>query len=210
MQIAAIVLSYALGLVVMVLCVGVLRSRALLDGLLPPGKPDMPLASRLRRLEEITALTPAEFERLVGELFAWQGYEVTPTPSSGDQGVDLFLRRAGRLSVVQCKRYQPGEPVGQPVVRDLYGVLAHHAAWEAYLVTSGSFSEPARSWAAGKPIRLVDGNQLAEWLEMLRSNARPHPDRRTLLGLALAALALLAGGALLGMTWLLVLQALTA
>jgi restriction endonuclease Mrr len=44
--------------------------------------------------------------------------------------------------------------------------MLHERAQEGYFVTTSSFSLPARSWAQGKFIHLVDGRELAEWAKV--------------------------------------------
>jgi hypothetical protein len=101
---------------------------------------------------------PRRFERIVCLLFSAMGYEVEETTYVGDEGVDGFLRRDGRLSILQCKRVQSA--VGQPVLRDLWGNVSHHGADEGIVVTTGSVSRQARDWARGKPIRIIELNDL--------------------------------------------------
>lgn len=118
---------------------------------------------RIRDLPSLQQLDPVAFERFAGYLFWQQGYTVFTTPNSGDQGVDLFVRKGRQVCVVQCKRYRG--TVGQPVVRDLFGVMIHNAATEAILVTSGRISPAARTWAQDKPIQLLDGSALLAWAQ---------------------------------------------
>ncbi len=124
--------------------------------------------SRIRRLnknralEQLKAMDPIVFEYLVGALFEQQGYRVTNPSASADEGVDLILQKPLKKAVVQCKRY--GHSVGQPVVRDLYGTMLHNRAKESYLVTTAIITAQARSWAKGKPIHLVDGYDLVNWI----------------------------------------------
>lgn len=113
------------------------------------------------QLSKLQAMDPIAFEKYVGTLFAKQGYRVEDTQASADEGIDLIVRQGRRMAVVQCKRYQGS--VGQPIVRDLYGVMLHTGANEAYLVTTGSVTLAARRWAEGKPIHLVDQHRLVEW-----------------------------------------------
>ena len=76
-------------------------------------------------------------------------------------GVDILVTdAAGRLAVVQCKRYRG--TVGESTVRDLYGTMIHHDASMAFLVSTGAISASARRWAAGKPIGLIDGERLVD------------------------------------------------
>jgi len=120
------------------------------------------------RLSKLQSMDPIEFEKYVGALFARRGFRVEDTRASADEGIDLIVRRGRRMAVVQCKRYQGS--VGQPVVRDLYGVLLHTGADEAYLVTTGSVTRAAQHWAEGKPIHLVDQHRLVEWTRTGRLN----------------------------------------
>lgn len=114
-----------------------------------------------RSLEALLALSPAEFEDLVAELFESYGHQAQVAGGASDHGVDVLVQSAqGEKWVVQCKRYAGS--VGEPVVRDLYGVLQHEAAQRAYLVTTGSFTTQARAWAEGKPIMLYDGESLVK------------------------------------------------
>jgi hypothetical protein len=108
--------------------------------------------------EALHSLSPVEFERLVKHLFESLGYQVEVTRRSHDEGIDLLLDKGEEHSIVQCKRFK-GQ-VGQPVVRDFYGTVVHEKAARGYLVTSGTFSFPARTWAEGKNLVLVDGPDL--------------------------------------------------
>ncbi|MCA9980978.1 MAG: restriction endonuclease [Anaerolineales bacterium] len=161
--------------------------------------------AKLRRLNQMQALDPIDFERYVGWLYARDGYSVSETVTSGDEGVDLILtNRLGRKIIVQCKRYAGN--VGQPVVRDLYGAMMHTAAKEAHLVTSGRISRQAEEWAAGKPIKLVDGHDLVAWANQHRRDEMESGGRnwlRWLIGgsVALALLVCVGAVAIFYYTW---------
>lgn len=106
-------------------------------------------------------LSPAEFEEYVAQrIFARQGYHVHNTPDVKDGGIDILVTDPhGHTIVVQCKRY--GGTVGSATVRELYGTMIHEGAVHAFLVTTGRISSDARLWAEGKPMFLMDGEQLA-------------------------------------------------
>ena len=98
-----------------------------------------------------------EFEMLVGEGFRLQGYQVIETGGSGaDGGVDLVLSKGGERFFVQCKQWKAYK-VGVEVVRELYGVMAAKGAAGGFVVTSGRFTEPAKEFAKGRNLKLVDG-----------------------------------------------------
>lgn len=112
-------------------------------------------------VDELYALSPKAFEHYVAELFERRGYKVEVRGRAGDLGVDLMLaRNDGRRAVVQCKRYR--HSVGPEVVRELLGTMLHERAVHGFLVTTAEISDGARSWAADKPITLIDGAALAQ------------------------------------------------
>lgn len=96
-----------------------------------------------------------EFEGLVAEHFRRQGYVVTEAGGSApDGGIDLQLIKGGEHFLVQCKQWRAYK-VGVDVVRQLYGVMAARGAVGGFVVTSGEFTDDARSFSSGRNILLV-------------------------------------------------------
>lgn len=117
-------------------------------------------------LDSIAALGWKHFEQLVGEAFRRQGYTVEETGLGGaDGGIDLILRKNGRRVLVQCKQWRQRQ-VGAKVVREMYGLLAHHRADEVKIACSGTYTRDAAEFAQGKPIELIGGEEL---LRMIRA-----------------------------------------
>lgn len=117
------------------------------------------LLENQKDLDSLRSLSWKKFEELVGEAYRRQGYFVLENPGEGaDGGVDLRLRKGGKKVYVQCKHWK--RDVGVKVVRELYGVIKAQNAVKGIIVTSGSFSADAMSFAKGKEIELVDGTQL--------------------------------------------------
>jgi len=114
-----------------------------------------------RSRERLRTLPPEEFERHVGRLFEALGYEVTLTPKSNDEGIDLYLKKNSPGAIVQCKRYTSTK-VSRPDIQQLYGVLHHKRANEAFFVTTGEFSRQAREFAKNKPIHLIGLEKLVQ------------------------------------------------
>ena len=127
------------------------------------------LAKRIPLDREIGSLTGEEFEAFVASLFEREEWRVSLTAQSGDMGIDINLSHVsdGRRAVVQCKKYKGS--VGQPVIRDLYGVMTHVKADEGYVVTTGHFTPAAISFSRGKSIRLIDGEALWSWVQCHKS-----------------------------------------
>ena len=117
-----------------------------------------------------------ELEQLVLEAYRRLGYQVEESVSGGpDGGVDLRLRRHGQLTLVQCKHWR-SRRVGAPVVREQYGLLAHHTADAVIVVTTGDFTSEARAFAAGKPIELIAGTELLPLVRGVQRTPAPPTD----------------------------------
>ena len=116
-------------------------------------------------LEELKALSPSDFEKLVAETYRAQGHKVEIVGSTGDHGIDLVVKtRKGETWIVQCKKYRG--KVGEPVIRDFYGALRASDADAGAVITTGLITSQARLWADGKPIFLYDGD---EFLDVMRT-----------------------------------------
>ena len=116
--------------------------------------------ARLRKLRDFwMSLSGPEFEQELGAQYRQLGYQVEYTPTSGDEGVDLVLRKDGRTTVVQCKSYK--YPVGPATARELYGSLMHFGADSAILACTGGFTSGVLDFVKGKPIELVSSVELA-------------------------------------------------
>jgi len=106
-----------------------------------------------------------EFEMLVGEAFRRKGYMVSETGGGGaDGGVDLVLRKDGEKFLVQCKQWKAYK-VGVTTIRELYGVMAAGGAAGGFVVTSGVFTQEAKSFADGRNIDLIDGSELTAMIK---------------------------------------------
>jgi restriction system protein len=126
------------------------------------------IAGSATSLESLRAVSWKDFEFLVAEAYRRQGYAVDYSLGKGaDGGVDLVLRKAGRVSLVQCKQWKVFS-VGAPVIREMFGIMTAERADEAIIVTSGRFTSEAESFAKGKSIRLVDGPHLLKLVKQVQ------------------------------------------
>lgn len=129
-------------------------------------------------LTSIRALTWRQFETLVAEAYRRQGYVVLSNAGDGpDGGVDLTLKKDGNLILVQCKQWKAFK-VGVNVIREIYGVMTAGHAHGAIVITSGLFTQEAKSFAGGKPIDLVEGQQVADLIGLVQKTPA-HTSRPT-------------------------------
>lgn len=114
-----------------------------------------------------------DFEKLVGEAFRLQGYQVSEAGGGGpDGGVDLVLRKGTETFLVQCKQWKAYQ-VGVRVVRELYGVMAARGAAGGFVVTSGRFTDDARAFANGRNVKLIDGPRLLKLIKQVKTARNP-------------------------------------
>lgn len=122
--------------------------------------------------EEMYRLEPRQFEELVGELLSRQGYQVTLTPMSRDGGRDLLVASQSGLGdflyLVECKRFAAHRPVSIGIVQRLYGVVAAERATAGIVVTTSSFSRPARDYqsALARQLSLIEYGDLKRWIDL--------------------------------------------
>lgn len=128
------------------------------------------LVDRQTSFESLRNIPWKQPEFLVAEAYRRQGYQVEFSLGRGaDGGVDLTLRRDGRTSLVQYKQWKVFS-VGAPVIREIFGLMTAENADDAIIVTSGKFTRDAHDFAAGKPIRLIDGPQLLALVQSVQGS----------------------------------------
>ena len=141
-------------------------------------------AERLRRqarradlkLAQLGSLSPEGFEEFIAEVFEALGFDVQRVGGTGDDGVDLRVRRDGLLGIVQCKYHSRGV-VGSPELRKFLGAIQHTRSHKGFFVTTRTFSLAAERFVADHPIELIDGPRLVELVqEAIGPGAQREPE----------------------------------
>lgn len=122
-------------------------------------------------LEQVKAVTPARFERLVVDLLVAMGYGGSRqeagrvTQLSGDGGIDGTIKE-DKLGLdviyVQAKKWE--NTVGRPEIQKFAGALQGQRASKGVFITTSNFSREAVEYASiiQSKIILVDGNELVK------------------------------------------------
>lgn len=111
-------------------------------------------------IHNLDSLTGYEFEEFLGVLFDKMGFTTETTKLSGDQGADLIIRRFGRTTAVQAKRYNG--KVSNKAIQEVTASIAHYNANTGMVVTTGEFTASAIELAKSNNIKLVDRQKLEE------------------------------------------------
>ncbi len=126
---------------------------------------------------DLRLLMPDEFEWLVGETFAREGWTVRETgrQEGPDGNIDLKLANQGKQVIVQCKRWD-SRLVGVDEIREFAGTLMREglAGSNGVFVTLSDFTQSAKTEASQIGIELINGRELYSKIERVR-RAAPCP-----------------------------------
>jgi hypothetical protein len=119
-------------------------------------------------------MDPHKFEELVATLLKAKGYDVEVTKRTRDGGLDIRACKKSDvgtlLTMTQCKRYAPHRKVTVEAVRQLYGVVESDKATNGLIITTSTFTSPAKVFQEQNKYRmsLADMEDLKNWLRDLR------------------------------------------
>jgi restriction system protein len=106
-----------------------------------------------------------EFEEYLVELYRAYGYEVEPTPASGDFGADLIVYSGSEKLIIQAKRYN--HKVGVEAVQQVAAAVPFYKGTRGIVITNSYYTENARRLAAPNRVELVDRDGLKELIDGL-------------------------------------------
>ena len=110
--------------------------------------------------KDYLGLTPREFENFVGYVFKSKGYHVESINHTKDQGADIVMSRRDEKVCVQVKRY--GGSVGNKAVQEVVASLPYYNADRGIVVTTGRFTEAAKTLASVNEVELIDGTKFSK------------------------------------------------
>ena len=114
---------------------------------------------------------PTEFEEYIADLFSRLGYKTQAVGGSHDRGIDVIAERDGIKHYIQCKKFII-QTVTLGAVRDFYGALTDHLAnGKGYFITTNKFTLEAEKFAEDKPIELIDGQRLIEYIRLVEKES---------------------------------------
>jgi HJR/Mrr/RecB family endonuclease len=127
-------------------------------------------------LQRLSQMTPTQFEHYMADVYRLLGYSAIVTPRTGDGGKDIILKKNGIVSLAECKLYITTK-VGRRDVQIFHSAIIDAGAKEGLFITTGEFTRSAYEYAKGKPIKLIDREQL---LRLLAQITKEHSSTETL------------------------------
>jgi restriction system protein len=123
-----------------------------------------PSAARIANtLEALRAMSWDDFSAAIEDAFRRDGYGVNRL---GGTQADFELTKAGRISLVGCKRWKVARTGIEPL-RELYAAGRARGAHECIYVVAGEITDNARAFAAEKNIRLLHDAELVKLLPLV-------------------------------------------
>lgn len=105
------------------------------------------------------------FEWFVGQYYLSKGYDIKLGSGSRDDGIDVFVESRNKTKAVQVKRYRPDKTIGSPTVRETIGAAEQKGIEEAVIITTGSFTKPAK-----KAAEETNGNKNSISIELINGD----------------------------------------
>lgn len=111
-------------------------------------------------IEAVGAMSWREFSTTLADAFRRDGYAVTPLAGPH---ADFEITKAGRTSLVACKRWKAASAGVEPL-RDLHAAKEAREASEGIYVAVAGITDNARRFATDNRIRIIGSAELAQML----------------------------------------------
>lgn len=112
-----------------------------------------------------------EFEHWCADQLRKQGWDVAVSRVSGDQGVDVMVRRDGVEVAIQCKRYS--NPIGNKAVQEVFTGAQNEGAGHSCVIGTGGFTASAKQIAKATGVHLIDASDLGSFSDIFGFTGSP-------------------------------------
>lgn len=109
----------------------------------------------------LNAMSLRDFLNLLEAAYQREGFIVTRTSGAAD----LILVKAGRTSLVSCKRWKAASHGVEPL-RELKAARRAQEAQEAIYICIGGLTDNARQFALDNKVKLMQGMELTQLLQL--------------------------------------------
>lgn len=128
---------------------------------------------RSELLDQLIALDPYDFEKLVGDVWEYMGWNATVTQRSADRGKDIVARKElpfPQKQLIQVKKYSQSNKVSIEEVQQYGSLYLDNSSSRdvdadvVAIVTTSSLTRPAQQKAQEIGVRVVDGGKLTQMI----------------------------------------------
>lgn len=102
--------------------------------------------------------TGIDYENYCQKILEADGWSVSTTPVTGDQGADLIANKNGSRLAIQCKMYS--QPVGNKAVQEVFAAKKFQNADFAAVVTNAAYTASAKQLATANGVLLLHHDEL--------------------------------------------------
>ena len=124
--------------------------------------------------DRFNQLNPEDFGNFIRYLFQLDGYDVQPTVTSVDLGNHVRAKKDNSSLVIIPIHHHNEELVETNIIKKAIQARELYQADQGWVITSGSFSPEARSFAEHSDIELWDWNALYEGICQLFFEGKSH------------------------------------
>jgi restriction system protein len=125
----------------------------------------------LKKNNNLNNLNWRDFENLISELLAIDGWNIDPTKLARDGGIDIVSikndKRSGGFKVLwQVKRYKKSNHIDVHIIREFGFLITKHRASKGVIVTTGGFTKEALKLVNEHEhdMFILDGKDVESWI----------------------------------------------
>lgn len=136
-------------------------------GKMKPGKGfNKPVS--IHSFDYLKELDDKEFDKLISLIFKQRGYSVSEKHEKRVDAVDVVLHMNNEATFIQYRHWREHH-VDVAQIEELYTMLDTESARNGIVITSGIFTDDALDFAIGKKLLLINGVDLSQMVEALRT-----------------------------------------
>ncbi len=113
-------------------------------------------------------LSNDDFETLITMIFKQRGYTIPRNKEFSYSDIDLVLQMNNEMTFVKFNHWKDGV-LGENEVAQLYVTMKEENAAHGIIITSGTFTPEALDLSLGKAMLLINGVDLSQMIETLKS-----------------------------------------
>ncbi len=113
-------------------------------------------------------LSNDDFETLITMIFKQRGYTIPRKKEFSYSDIDLVLQMNNEMTFVKFNHWKDGV-LGENEVAQLYVTMREENAAHGIIITSGTFTPEALDLSLGKAMLLINGVDLSQMIETLKS-----------------------------------------